>query len=307
MKSAGFIDETKIGNLYSPDLHTASQAGKSAGFSRSDPHERRIMLLLVDLQVDFVHEEGALSVPGAVEDLKRTIRWILSHAGMITEIAASLDSHLPLQIFFPPWWVNVEGENPSPYTALNPEEVMSGKWIPNYQPAWSRDYVKALREQAKRELMIWPFHTMLGTQGHSLMPALYEAITYHSAGRQTQPTFIIKGTIPQTEYYSILEPEVKVPEDPRGSLNDDFLTHLISYDAVYVAGQAKSHCVLETMHSIVKRYGDRPDIMEKFRLLIDCTSSVVHPEIDFEALSQEAYQEFTRAGVRMVTTEDPVP
>ena len=92
--------------------------------------------------------------------------------------------------------------------------------------------------------MIWPFHTMVGTVGHNLSPSLYEAICFHSAARQSQPVKLTKGSIPQTEHYSILEPEVKVTDHPQGGLNQALLNELGGYDLVYLAGQAKSHCVL---------------------------------------------------------------
>jgi len=99
--------------------------------------------------------------------------------------------------------------------------------------------------------------------------ALYEAIAYHSAARQTQPLFLSKGSIPQSEYYSMLEPEVKVPTHPLGGLNTAFLDMLGKYDLVYVAGQAKSHCVLSTMRSILHYFTAQPQVIAKLRFLMD--------------------------------------
>jgi nicotinamidase-related amidase len=154
--------------------------------------------------------------------------------------------------------------------------------------------------------MIWPFHVLLGTPGHALTPILYEAIAFHSAARSAQASFEIKGTIAKTEYYSLLEPEVKVPDDPRGVLNERLLERLLSFDAVYFAGQAKSHCVLETISSIVQRFGDNLQVMEKLHLIEDCTSSVQHPEIDFEAMANEAFETFAEKGMRVIQSSDPL-
>jgi nicotinamidase-related amidase len=241
-----------------------------------------------------------------VGDTLRIVEWILRNTDKITAIAASLDSHIPIQIFFQTWWADADGRPPHPYTPISSEEVEEGKWRPVYEEAWSVEYVHRLREKAKKDLMIWPYHTLIGTQGHNITPALYEAIAYHSAARRVKPEFITKGIIAKTEYYSLLEPEVKVEEDPRGSLNEDFLDRLLSFDAIYVAGQAKSHCVLETITSIVNRYGDRREIIEKFHVLMDCTSSVQHPEIDFEAIAQEAYRAFEKKGLRLVESTEPL-
>ena len=167
-------------------------------------------------------------------------------------------------------------------------------------------YVERLQEQAKKELMIWPYHTMIGTPGHNLTPTLYEAVVYHATARQADPTFIVKGSLPQTEFYSLLEPEVKVPDDPRGQLNRNFLDELLGYDLIYVAGQAKSHCVLETVTSIMRTLGDDPQALGKLRLLEDCTSSVQHPEIDFETIANRTYAGFREHGLRLVWSTDPI-
>ncbi len=306
MTAPAYYDEAKVGRLVAPDIAAATAAGLAAGLPPAAEDKQRVLLLLIDAQVDFIHEDGALSVPGAVEDTRRTVAWIYRNAAKISAIAASLDSHIPLQIFFPTWWADREGHHPEPFTAITTEQVEEGNWTPLYEPEWSRHYVRRLEEQAKKQLMIWPFHTLMGTPGHALTPALYEAIAFHAAARRARPRFLIKGTLPKTEFYSILEPEVKDPEDPEAELNEAFLEELLSYDAVYLAGQAKSHCVLETVTSIMRRVGDRRELAEKFHLLTDCTSSVAHPEVDFEALAQAAYAEFSGRGLQLVTSAMPL-
>jgi nicotinamidase-related amidase len=167
-------------------------------------------------------------------------------------------------------------------------------------------YCEKLEEFSKKELMIWPYHTLIGTPGHALTPALYEAIAYHSAARQSQPIFLEKGTIPETEYYSILEPEVKVPDHPLGTLNVPFLDMLAGYDRVYIAGEAKSHCVLETVTSIMRYFADRPGVISKIRLLQDCMSSVAHPTIDFDTLANRSLAVFKAKGLQMVDSGEPI-
>jgi nicotinamidase-related amidase len=268
--------------------------------------ERRTVLLLVDAQVDFIHVDGALSVPGAVDDTRRTIEWLFRNLGQVTTIAASLDSHVPIQIFSPTWWVDETGQHPMPFTPISSEQVQKGKWKALYEVAWSGEYVARLEELAKKQLMIWPYHTLIGTTGHSITPALYEAIAYHSAARQSQPIFLNKGSIPKTEHYSILEPEVKVPDQPLGNLNTAFLELLASYDLIYIAGQAKSHCVLETVASIMRYFRDQPTVIAKLRVLSDCMSSVAHPEIDFDAMANEAFTRYAEQGLTLAESTKPL-
>lgn len=296
----------RVGQMFTPNVAQAVAEGRAAGIRPSPQDSIRTILLLVDMQVDFVHEDGALSVPGAVDDARRTIEWIYDHSAELTTIAASLDSHLPLQIFSSSWWIDAKGQHPNPYTVISSKSVADGTWQPLYEPEWSRYYVQELEKQARKELMIWPYHTLLGTPGHSLTPALYEAIAYHSAARQSQPVFLTKGSIPKTEHYSILEPEVKVPDQPSGELNVTFLEMLASYDRIYIAGQAKSHCVLETVSSIMRHFARHPRIIAKMRVLTDCTSSVRHPEIDFDRIADETFADFARRGLMLIKSVDGV-
>lgn len=301
-----FYHPDTVGTLAPPDTAAAIAAGLNAGLPPAESDARRAILLLVDPQVDFIHPDGALSVPGAVDDTRRTIAWVYRHAAQITAISASLDSHLPTQIFFATWWRDPAGQHPAPFTAISAADVEAGRWLPLYEPAWSREYVHTLEASAKKLLMIWPYHTLIGTPGHAITPALYEAIAYHSAARRAQPHFVPKGSLPRTEHYSLLEPEVKVPDHPQGGLNTAFLETLATYDLVYVAGQAKSHCVLETLASVMRAYQDRPAEIARWRVLTDCMSSVAHPAIDFDALAEARLAEYAAQGLRLVKSTDPI-
>jgi nicotinamidase-related amidase len=306
MSIPDFYDPQRVGKLLPPQTSLAVDAGQHAGLSPAEGDKRRIALLLVDEQVDFIHTDGSLSVPGAVEDTRRLVEWIYRHTDRITTLAASLDSHVPIQIFFPTWWVDPQGRHPAPFTVITSTDVAAGHWRPLYETDWSVDYVEQLEDHAKKQLMIWPYHVLIGTPGHALTSTLYEAIAYHTAARRTQPSFLTKGTIPKTEHYSILEPEVKVPGVPLGELNTDFLHMLASHNLIYIAGQAKSHCVLETVSSVMRYFADHPKTIQKFRILMDCTSSVAHPEIDFDSLANAAFAEFAAHGLKLVSSADGI-
>ncbi len=297
-----FYDPMRVGQLYIPDTAAAISAGLGSNLAPASGDQLRTLLLLVDMQVDFIHTDGALSVPGAIDDTRRTIEWILKHTPTLTTIAASLDSHLPVQIFYASWWADAQGNPPAPYTEISAAQVELGVWQPRYESEWSREYVQKLADQAKKNLMIWPYHTMIGTPGHGLTPALYEAIAYHAAARQTEPIFLTKGSLPKTEHYSMLEPEVKVPEHPQGLINRSFLDMIATYDVIYVAGQAKSHCVLETVASMVRYFNT--DSISKLHVLYDAMSSVAHPTIDFDSIANAAFATFAEAGLNIVYTTD---
>lgn len=305
MRFPDFYNPQKAGQLYRPDVEAATAAGRAAGLRPASEDAERVLLLLVDPQVDFIHEDGSLAVPGAVADTRRTVEWIFENVGRITSIAASLDTHVPMQIFYPGWWVDADGNHPAPFTLVTAADVASGRWQPTVEVEWSKDYVRRLEDQAKKVLTIWPYHTMLGTPGHAITPALYEAIAYHAAARATAPELLVKGRIPKTEHYSILEPEVKVPEAAQGTLNADFLRFVAGHDRVFIAGQAKSHCVLETTRSLIDAFREEePGRTDHWTVLMDATSSVAHPEVDFEAMAQAAFATWAdETGLKLGTTE----
>lgn len=303
MNTPSFYDRNMVGTLFAPRVLEAAEAGSRLGLSPTDPSKKGgVALLLVDCQVDFIHTNGALSVPGAVEDTRRTIEWIFANVDKIDAIYASLDTHVPIQIFFPSWWVDKNGHHPNPFTVISNDDVEKKVWRPIYEPKWSKSYTATLESQAKKQLMIWPYHTMFGTPGHSLDPALYEAIVYHGAARGTQVTLISKGTIPTTENYSIFEPEVKDPTDPTGGINRVHLNALETYDEVNVAGQAKSHCVLESVASLQRWFPNDPAILGKINLLMNQMSSVYHPQIDFDAMANAAFAKFAQSGMKLVNS-----
>lgn len=301
-----FYDLKRVGELYLPRVSDVVAEGATAGLGASAGDQRKMMLLLVDPQVGFVHADGSLSVPGAIEDTKRTIEWIFHNASELTTVAASLDSHLLYQIFSPLWWADAKGNHPAPFTPITAAEVQKGVWSPVVEPVWSLEYVKKLEAGGRYSLMIWPYHTMIGSPDQAIVPSLFEVILWHAAARHTQPNWLVKGSIPKTENYSILEPEVKVDGHPAGGLNTAFLDALAAYRLIYVAGQAKSHCVLWTMRSIMTYFANRPDVIAKLRFLIDCTSSVQHPAVDFDALANAELGEMEKQGMRLVKSTDPI-
>lgn len=306
MSLPSFYERSRVGALFAPDIQSAVDAGPALNLPAASNDDPRVALVLVDMQVDFIHRDGALAVPGAVEDCRRVIEWIYRHVGRISKIFLSLDSHYPLQIFFSTWWRDAAGDHPPPNTVISADEVEAGKWQPLFETEWSRRYVRLLETRHRKQLMIWPFHTMVGTVGHNLSPSLYEAVCYHAAARQSQPLKLSKGSIPQTEHYSILEPEVKVADHPQGGLNRALLQELDEYDLVYLAGQAKSHCVLETVNTIMRELAPRPERIQGLRVLEDGMSSVVVTGIDFDAMADAIFQRHRDAGLTFTKTSEEI-
>ncbi len=92
-----------------------------------------------------------------------------------------------------------------------------------------------------------------------------------------------------------------------GGKNNAFLDTLDKADIVLVAGEAESHCVLETVEDLVEDFRQKPSALQKIFFLSDCTSAVQHPDIDFHALAQARFQNFAREGVNFINSTDKLP
>lgn len=302
-----YYDPNRIGQLFYPDVQKISEQAEAAGLKAAAEDDTKVLFLIIDMQVDFCHEQGTLYTPGALDDIRRVTDFTFRNAESITHITCSMDSHYPFQIFHPPWWVDESGGHPPPFTVITYEDVKKGVWRPACEPEWSMHYVEELERQAKKQLLIWPYHVPIGGVGHMIDPELWSAVFWHSVARRTQPTWWRKGSLPKTEHYSVLQPEVNVAEDPQGGLSPDFLHLLDEYDYVLIAGEAASHCVQETAEDLIDVYGDTPEKLQRFLLLKDCTSPVQHPEIDFARIAEEKFASFEKAGLRLIDSTAPLP
>lgn len=303
----GSYDPSRIGTLFYPDMAHIARAAAAANLRPAAEDDKKVHLVIIDMQIDFCHARGSLSVPGALGDIRRTIEFIYRNAERITHITCSLDSHLPSQIFSPAWWADAQGNHPAPFTLITAADVENGRWQPLVRPAWSRTYLRQLEREHKKQLTIWPYHVQIGSLGNALDPELWTAVFWHSLARQAQPRWLTKGSVPLTEHYSIIQPEVVVPDQPGAGRNQAFLDILAEADYVFVAGEAESHCVLETVEDLVEEFGQQSETLAKVYFLRDCTSPVVHPEVDFHAIALARFASFGQQGVNFVDSTDPLP
>lgn len=289
----------------------------------------RIGLLAIDVQNTFCLPNFELYVAGrsgtgAIDDNVRLCEFIYKNLGMITHAIATMDTHVAMQIFHPIFWVNDQGEHPTPSaTEISPQDVEQGVWkvnpavVGNF-PGWDYEslqqyalhYARHLGQIDKYPLMIWPYHGKLGSIGHALVSAVEEALFFHSVARKSQTQYEIKGNNPLTENYSVLRPEVT--EDHNGNAiaqeNRALIEQLLAFDALIVAGQAKSHCVAWTIDDLLAEIQCRdPSLAQKVYLLEDCTSAVVIPDaVDFTPRADAAFERFAKAGMHLVKSTEAI-
>ena len=287
----------------------------------------KICIVGVDIQNTFCIPEfelyvGGRSGTGAIDDNKRLCEFIYRNLDVITQICPTMDTHRIMQIFHSIYLVNDKGEHPAPFTLISEEDVQKGIWRFNTSLCHSLQitedfgqrhllyYAKKLKEGGKYDLTIWPYHAMLGGIGHALVASVEEAIFFHGIARYSQPDFHVKGDKPLTEHYSVLGPEVLKGPDrkPIGQKSDKFLKKLLQFDAIIIAGQAKSHCVAWTIDDLLADILVRDrKLVEKVYLLEDCTSPVVIPGvIDYTDQANAAFKRFADAGMHVVRSTDPI-
>ena len=286
----------------------------------------RIALLAVDVQNTFCIPGfelyvGGRSGTGAVDDNRRLAEFLYRNLAAITQVFPSLDTHHAMQIFHAVWLVDAGGAHPDPYTLVSPEDVADGRWQVNpavadevgidldYAQRHLVHYTRALARSGKYDLTVWPYHAMLGGIGHALVSAFEEAVFFHGIARSSRPDFQVKGDHSLTEHYSMLGPEVT--EGPDGEQlagkNTALIARLLTFDAVVVAGQAKSHCLAWTIDDLLADDLVRERLARRTYLLEDCTSAVVVPGVvDYTDEADAAFARFAEAGMHVVRSTDPI-
>ncbi|MCU0487329.1 MAG: hypothetical protein MUE67_00085 [Anaerolineales bacterium] len=326
-----FYEPGKVGQIWPVPYQSRAEEARRWAFEHAiQPSTRdrfRVALIGIDIQNTFCIPGfelfvGGRSGMGAVEDNQRLCAFLYRNLPNLTQIVATLDTHTAQMIFHPVFLVDAEGNHPAPMTLVSYEDVLFGRWRFNpavaeslaITPEYGQDhllhYTEELKQRQKYDLTIWPYHVMIGSIGHALVPAFEEALFFHTIARQQQANFTIKGNNPLTEHYSAIGPEVL--DGPGGeriaSKSATFLRLLKEYDAVIFAGQAKSHCVAWTIADFLEDINtQQPELSQKVYLLEDCTSPVVVPGvIDYTEAADQAFERFAQAGMHLVRSDQPM-
>ena len=326
----GHFDPDGVGEVwrvpYEDRAREASAWADEHSLGRAADDSFRLCVLAVDIQNTFCIPDFELFVAGrsgtgAVDDNRRLCEFLYRNLGEITQVFPSLDTHHAMQVFHAIWLVDERGDHPAQYTLVSAEDVATGRWRLNsavaealgididYAERHLAYYTRRLAEGGKYDLTVWPYHAMLGGIGHALVSAVEEAIFFHGLARYSSPDFQVKGDNPLTEHYSLLGPEVtEGPDGDRlGGKNTDLIEKLLTFDAVVVAGQAKSHCLAWTIDDLLDDEEVRKRLAERTYLLEDCTSPVVVPGVvDYTAEADAAFERYAAAGMHVVRSTEPI-
>jgi len=333
-----FFDPVRAADWeFRPDATTLSTAAaawrRQHAVRASAADETRVHLLLIDVQKDFCYPEGTLYVAGrsgtgAIDDSRRIAELIYRNLGAITEITATMDTHLAYQIFFPSFWLDKSDAPLTAHRVITSEQIAAGevrpnpaiaKWLCGGNYTWPcrqvLHYTRELERAGKYQLYLWPPHCLLGSDGHALAGIVHEARLFHAFARTAQSSVEVKGGNPLTENYSVLRPEVLSRFDGAAlaQRNTGFVHTLLVADAVVIAGQAASHCVKSTIDDLLGEIAAHdPALASKVYLVTDCMSAVTVPDgkgglaADFTPQAEAALQKFADAGMHLVTSTTPI-
>jgi nicotinamidase-related amidase len=252
------------------------------------------LLLIIDMQNDFM-EGGALPVSGARADAKRLADWMVKNAGMFSEVIATMDTHGLSHVFFPGWWEDAEGETVKPFTEITKKDFDKGLYRPRFHRAATAAYIAGLEALGRYTLMVWPYHCVANTAGHGLEENIFNALCFYEAsgGRVTR---VFKGMDPLSEMYGVFACEY--PEKRRA--NRALLRRAAAYGTVYIAGEAKSHCVLSTLRQLAAYMEEQGKSLSAIRVLNDCMSAIA----GFEEATEREFNAFKEKGVVFTAAVD---
>jgi len=278
------VDVDAIGkNDNTRNLNEILEKAKNEKLTPAIKNAERTLVIGIDIQKDFM-ENGALGVPGSHKDIERGTKWIYNNIDKISQISVSIDTHNPFQIFHPCWWIDENGNNPKPYTQITSDDINNGKWRAVINPSSSIEYVKHLETDGKKTLVIWPYHCLEGTEGHSLENQFANMIYFHSVAKKTMLQKIVKGQDPLSEMYGIIRPEYS----KNNLINVTFLNKIEKFDKIIIFGEAFSHCVLESVRQILEYYENNMNITKKIYILQDCMSSIP----GYEKTTEDTFEMF---------------
>jgi nicotinamidase/pyrazinamidase len=214
------------------------------------------------------------------------------------------------------WFVNSQtGALPDPFTTMRYEndKIIGGTFNPDGSITdigefrtvrqglmkWTTDYLKSLATGGRYPHMIWPYHCLIGTPGYNIVAPLFNVILDWETSNVAQATLLTKGSNFKTEHFSAVRAEVTDPEDQMTQLNTDFIGLFSEADEILLAGEARSHCLANTVRDMAEYFTD-DSFIKKCVLLIDATSDVG----GLEHLGKQFVSDMKAKGMQVTTTVD---
>lgn len=227
---------------------------------------KKSVLLMIDVQNDFVHHDGALYVSKGELVVDNLVAWLKKNKGEV-DVIATQDTHPRFHISFPNYW---DGDL-LPFTTIEPEEIGVTRFPRDL------DSLGFLKETITTKHTIWPIHCVKDTWGYFIPERLLKECPINTK-------FHHKGMNPHLEMYSAISYQTgDIPEE-----GEKLVETLREYDKIYIAGVATDYCVAETVRDLVKK-----GLSGKLVFLDQCMA-----EIDSKNPSLEIYDEAVKGGAK---------
>ena len=165
-------------------------------------------------------------------------------------------------------------------------------------------YTEELERRGRFPLVIWGEHCLIGTPGAAVVPELMAAFNNWCERGPATVDFITKGSNIFIEHYGAFAAEVPDPNDPSTGLNTPLIRTLEAADILFWAGEAASHCVLESMRQAFENFG--PENIKKSVVLLDAMSCIPHHNGAFEKEFKSFVKKYKAMGLKTAKTTDPL-
>ena len=253
-------------------------------------------LLIIDAQYDFCNPKGSLFVEGADADMKRLANWIKANKNKIDHITVTMDNHPVNDISHPSFWQDKDGNFPGPFTPITSQDIHEGKWAPRFFQNEAILYVELLEKQGEFGHFIWPYHCLIGSRGAAIDENIMEALVDWARDGKFYEA-VIKGTNPLTEHFGVFRANIPIDGQPETQLNQELIDTLGKYRRIFLAGEARSHCIANSLKQIME---EAPLLVPAFIILEDCMSDVT----GLSHLGAPIFNHAREKGIRFSTTRE---
>jgi nicotinamidase/pyrazinamidase len=248
-------------------------------FTPAFDEQGQICVLIIDPQDDFM-DEGSLPVPGAKSDMNRLISFFEKNDTKISSVSVTLDTHSLFHIGNAHSYTdNHDKELPEQITVYNPNEHHPKQTIKGLKTHIDL-YAAKLEKQGKSHIL-WPLHCQLGSHGHAVYLPLFKQLKKWSNTTRTEVRYVIKGCDTKYENFSVFRSagvdgnNYKNPNKEAFKFNIDLAQQLYKFPKLYIAGEARTHCVFDSVTDYVNWVKSRKNPNnQQIYILWDCMSDI---------------------------------
>jgi len=260
---------------------------------------------IIDWQNDFA-PTGAFA--GALANMpdqtKKLVKLINNNVDLIDYIGLTQDTHQPVDCGHQVWWKKTNGDDVDLYTNITAQDVQNGTFVPQLMARDTLMYLEALEKGGEYVHTIWPRHCIKGSEGAAIVPAVMESVINWAEENKTWYQLHQKGEHPLTEHYGALRANVPITNSPSTTIGygQAFLAKFADYRRIYFFGQARTHCVLNTLHQIIQV---APELLKKMYIVEDLMDDVPGLPQEFMDKVDSIFARAKALGATFVTSDNP--